>query len=94
MTAIGDKVAHVKAAGQTRTHACHWPGCARQVPPALWGCKAHWYALPAELRRRIWSSYRPGQESSGRPSAAYVEAARAVQDWIAAQKPKAQGVLL
>lgn len=82
MTAIADKVAHVKAAGQTRRHHCHWPGCERQVPPAMWGCRSHWYSLPGDLRRDIWRSYAPGQEATGRPSAAYVAAARAAEDWI------------
>ncbi|QOR55206.1 MAG: hypothetical protein SHS37scaffold296_23 [Burkholderiales phage 68_11] len=78
-----EKVAYVKGQGQTRQHQCHWPGCERQVPPAMWGCRPHWYTLPAELRNRIWSTFRPGQEVKGTPSTAYVEAARAVQEWIA-----------
>lgn len=77
-----DKVAHVKRATQSRTHGCHWPGCGKQVPPALWGCPTHWYALPRSLRDRIWRTYLPGQEESGSPSREYVDAANAVQDWI------------
>lgn len=82
MTTIGQKVVHVKSQKQTRSHACHWPGCPRQVPPALWGCRPHWYALPKEIRDRIWKAYRIGQETSLTPSREYVEAARAAQDWI------------
>lgn len=82
MTSIGDKAAHVRGAGQTRNHGCHWPGCTRQVPPAMWGCKSHWFKLPAAIRSRIWRAYRVGQEQDGRPSAEYVAAARAAQDWI------------
>ena len=67
---------------QARPHTCHWPGCAEQVPPALWGCHAHWGRLPAALRRRIWAAYRPGQEIDQRPSADYVAVARQVQEWI------------
>jgi len=85
---ISAKVEHVKRASQTRYHECHWPGCTRQVPPAMWGCRDHWYALPAELRQRIWRAYRPGQESDMRPSEAYLEAARAAQAWIAARTAK------
>lgn len=84
MTTIDDKVQHVKAAGQTRAHGCHWPGCTAQVPPAKWGCPRHWFALPAAIRSRIWRTYQIGQESTGRPSAEYIAAARAAQDWIAA----------
>jgi hypothetical protein len=84
MPSITDKVAYVKSQGQTRAHHCHWPGCDRQVPPAMWGCKIHWYRLPAEIRRDIWNAYRPGQERTQTPSRAYVEAAQRAQEWIAA----------
>lgn len=77
-----DKVAYVKSQGQTRSHECHWPGCGRQVPPAVWGCKPHWYALPKPLRDRIWQAYRPGQEKTLTPSREYLAAAEAVQQWI------------
>jgi hypothetical protein len=83
-TTIGAKVAHVLRQGQTRNHECHWPGCKVQIPPAMWGCKAHWFKLPKVLRDAIWRSYRPGQEKDQRPSAEYLEAARAVQAWITA----------
>lgn len=63
-------------------HTCHWPGCTKRVPPALWGCKPHWYRLPKELRDRIWATYRPGQEVTKDPSNAYLEVADAVQRWI------------
>ena len=76
------KVAHVLRAGQTREHVCHWPGCGRQVPPAMWGCRAHWFRLPKQLRVRIWIAYRPGQENTLDPSAAYRAAARDAQMWI------------
>lgn len=76
------KVEHVRNAKQTRGHTCHWPGCKKQVPPAMWGCKPHWFRLPKELRDRIWKTYRPGQEESLTPSTAYIEAAEAVQAWI------------
>lgn len=32
---IDDKRAYVKQATQTRNHHCHWPGCTKQVPPAM-----------------------------------------------------------
>lgn len=63
-------------------HLCHWPGCTREVPPKLWGCKAHWFQLPGALRGRIWATYVPGQEINKTPSPEYVAAAKAVQDWI------------
>jgi hypothetical protein len=79
---IAAKVAHVKAAKQTRGHGCHWPGCTKQCPPAMWGCKTHWFRLPKPIRDRIWATYRAGQEETGDPSVAYVVAATAAQDWI------------
>lgn len=83
------KAEYVKRQGQTRRHECHWPGCGQQVPPAMWGCRPHWYALPKALRDRIWRTYRPGQELSLTPSPAYIEAAKAVQQWIAEYTAKA-----
>jgi hypothetical protein len=89
MADTASKVAYVRRQGQTRSHHCHWPGCERQVPPAMWGCKEHWFALPAALRARVWATYKPGQEVNGTPSAEYLAVARAVQAWIAEQQPKA-----
>ena len=63
-------------------HRCHWPGCEQHVPPAMWGCKAHWFSLPKRLRDRIWAAYRRGQEVTKTPSAEYVDAAHEVQHWI------------
>lgn len=83
MTSIGEKAAYVRRAGQSRNHECHWPGCATQVPPAMWGCKRHWFMLPQHLRSAVWRCYQPGQEIKGTPSREYVEVARQVQAWIA-----------
>ena len=78
------KARYVVSQGQTRKHDCHWPGCTKPVPPAMWGCKTHWFRIPKPLRDRIWATYRPGQEKTGTPTRAYVEAARDVQNWIEA----------
>lgn len=78
-----NKVDYVLSQSQTRDHHCHWPDCHRQVPPAMWGCKMHWFKLPKHLRDRIWKTYRPGQEVTMTPSKEYVEAAKEVQTWIA-----------
>jgi ribosomal protein S26 len=77
------KADYVRRQRQTRAHTCHWPGCTQQVPPAMWGCRRHWYMLPQHLRTRIWQTYQPGQEKGAADvSHAYVQAARAVQRWI------------
>lgn len=81
---VKPKVDYVLAQEQTREHACHWTGCKEQVPPSKWGCKKHWFKLPSDLREKIWATYRPGQEVDLKPSAEYVEVAKAVQAWIGA----------
>jgi hypothetical protein len=77
-----DKVAYVKKQGQTREHHCHWPNCNRPVPPAMWGCKQHWFTLPLILRNKIWAAYRPGQEVNLTPSKEYIAVAIEVEQWI------------
>lgn len=66
------------------SHTCHWPDCQRAVPPAMWGCRTHWFTLPKALRDAIWREYRPGQEITKNPSKAYVEVALEVQRWCVA----------
>lgn len=78
------------AARPVSRHNCHWPGCTRAVPPRMWGCKPHWFALPKHLRDLIWATYRPGQEITKTPSPEYIEAANAVQA-RAAQESAQQG---
>lgn len=79
---VSRKRRYVKSQGQTRHHHCHWPDCNAQVPPAMWGCKAHWFRLPKALRDRIWATYAPGQEVDLTPSTAYLQVADDVQRWI------------
>ena len=62
-------------------HTCHWPSCDKQVAPKMWGCRKHWFTLPAKLRARIWKHYRPGQEDDKQPSNEYISAARDVRNW-------------
>ena len=69
--------------------ACHWTGCTEQVPPKMWGCSKHWFSLPKLLRDKIWAHYRPGQEVTKTPSIGYINAAKEVQAWIAANKKDA-----
>lgn len=81
------KADYVRSQDQTRAHTCHWPGCTKQVPPAMWGCKQHWFTLPTPLRAAIWRTYRPGQEKTMDPSAEYLTVANQVQEWIRSQMP-------
>lgn len=82
MTDHDEKVKHVTAATQSRLHTCHWPGCTKQVPPAMWGCKQHWFRLPKYLRDRIWATYEVGQEERMDPSEEYLDVATDVEKWI------------
>jgi hypothetical protein len=82
---VKTKVGHVLRARLTGNHRCHWPGCELQVPPAMWGCRRHWYKLPHDIRQQIWATYRTGQEIDRKVSAAYIDAARAAQEWISEQ---------
>lgn len=79
------KADYVRGASQTREHHCHWPGCTQQVPPAMWGCKRHWFKLPMRLRNKVWAAYRAGQEINGTPSLDYIAVAKEVQAWIKEQ---------
>lgn len=69
------------------SHSCHWPDCKEEVPPAMWGCRRHWYALPKNLRDKIWRTYKKGQEIRKDPSPEYIAAAYEVQDWILMHRP-------
>lgn len=82
---VASKRRYVQRQRQTRDHHCHWPGCTTQVPPAMWGCRAHWFRLPKVLRDRIWATYAPGQEANMSPSAEYLQVADDVQRWIREQ---------
>lgn len=83
LVSVREKVEHVLRARQSRSHTCHWPGCKKQVPPAMWGCRTHWGRLPPSLRLRVWKAYRSGQEEDMKPSAEYIQIAWEVQKWIA-----------
>lgn len=80
------KADYVRSQPHRLGHTCHWPGCNTEVPPAMWGCKKHWFKLPARLRAKVWAAYEPGQEITGDPSEKYLEVAHEVQAWIEANQ--------
>jgi len=57
-------------------HLCHAKGCSAEVPPSLLMCSHHWRMVPEDLQRRVWRTYRKGQEIDKRPSEAYLAAMR------------------
>ena len=73
-------------------HTCHATACTRPVPPTLFMCKPHWFALPKPMRDAIWSTYRDGQCDDWRISQAYSEAAKAAVRFIAAKEGVAPDV--
>lgn len=54
------------------SHTCHAPGCNRLIPPKMFICRGHWFALPNRMRDAIWREYREGQEIDKRPSVRYL----------------------
>lgn len=65
------------------THTCHAVGCTAPVPPKMFMCRQHWYALPKPLRDAVWAAYRPGQERDKRPSLHYLEVTDEARRWLA-----------
>ena len=63
-------------------HTCHADGCNAAVPPRMFMCKAHWFALPKAMRDWIWDVYVPGQEVRKDPSREYLDAARACINYL------------
>lgn len=64
-------------------HTCHATGCTKRVPPEMFACRAHWFALPKHLRDHIWLTYRAGQCDDWRISHAYAKAAREAVRYLA-----------
>lgn len=69
-----------RAAMPAELRSCFWPRCDRRIPPSRLGCRGHWYALPAQLRARIWALYVPGQ-TAATASSEYIEVLKEVLDW-------------
>ena len=64
-------------------HTCHAKHCETPVPPRMFMCRRHWYALPRPLRAKIWATYRPGQEVDKQTTPAYRAAAYEAINWLA-----------
>lgn len=58
-------------------HRCHALGCQVTVPPEMLMCKRHWFSVPHNIRRAVWTHYRPGQCDDKRPSREWHRAADA-----------------
>lgn len=67
-------------------HLCHAVGCNIRVPANRLMCAPHWFMVPADMRRRVWQTYRFEQEIDGKPSKAYRDAAREAINAVARQE--------
>ncbi len=65
---------------EEKFHKCKWPGCETIVPDRLWGCKAHWYAIPKLLRNKIVDAETI--RNPGRAAQTYTSVACEIQAWI------------
>lgn len=81
-------VAQEVARGHAGDHVCHATDCKTPIPPAYAMCRPHWRLVPYPIKRRIWSTHRPGQERDKRPSRAYLSA---LNDAVAAVVKATEG---
>lgn len=99
LLAISDEAAEIAAswvrgAGARRiradlallAHTCHARGCTVLVPPRMLMCLAHWRAVPRALQAAVLATYRPGQEICKDPTEAYLKAAQAAINAVAARE--------
>ncbi len=66
-------------------HTCHARGCLAPVPPRMFMCRPHWFALTNPLKAAVLSAYQPGQErldGTAFPTQRYLDATRAARDWL------------
>ena len=40
-----------------QTHECPAPGCTQRMSMHLLACRPHWFMLPLDMRRGIWSAW-------------------------------------
>lgn len=64
-------------------HTCHAMGCKVKVPPAMFMCKPHWFALPKQTRNAVWDVYIPGQEIRMDPTEEYMDVTFEAIKWLA-----------
>lgn len=69
-------------------HLCHAVGCNVRVMPSRLMCPQHWFMLPADVRKRVWQTYIPGQEITKNPTEAYLTVARTAINYVAALEGK------
>ena len=58
-------------------HHCHAFACNRVVAPKFLMCRHHWSMVKPDIQKRVWATYRRGQEIDKEPSEDYLLAQRA-----------------
>lgn len=76
------------------THTCHALGCKTPVPPAMFSCRKHWFALPKVLRDAVWREYRRGQEIDKQPSRRYVAVQQIAVAYLAFEAGDREGGMI
>jgi hypothetical protein len=77
-------------------HQCAADGCPRMVDNDKLMCPGHWFAVPDEIRRRVWSTWRNVHRDRQAYQDARDEAVQHIRDHVPATKvnsPKRQGSL-
>lgn len=63
------------------SHRCPRPGCDALVPDYRYACRGDWFALPKDIRDRIWIGYRGGDP------VAHASAMSEARAWYRANTP-------
>lgn len=71
-------------------HTCHARDCERVVPRSYLMCGPHWGQVPFAIQQDVLHAYQPGQERTMRPSRAFLVAARAAVNAVAAHQAAAE----
>lgn len=64
-------------------HTCHARDCATNVPPRMFMCARHWRMIPKAMQDELWAAYVPGQERRMDPTAAYLDVAMKLVEYVA-----------
>lgn len=75
-------------------HKCHATACPVPIPPEMFMCPRHWFALPKPMRDAIWKTYRVGQCDDMNPSEAYCQSAKKCVEFLAAREGREADVRL
>ena len=63
-------------------HTCHIPHCDLEISTSQLMCRRHWTMLPKPMQKRVWESYRKGQEDTKDPSSSWLRVAREAIDYV------------